>query len=146
LVVLDVDLDSMVHRPTDSRLLVNLLAHEKEYSKHLLVLLDSSHSSIASLSAYAAASPPPMSQLILAIVGSLVNADNALQRYAASVNDWRHHLKSLKDLEEEVGNIVRDREILCVLFISKSTRSTKQCSTRFGFSCTDATDAYSTVY
>jgi hypothetical protein len=102
----------MVHRPADSRLLVNLLAHEKEYAKQLLAILDASHLSLASLSAYAAASPPPMSQAILAIVGFLDSGDDALQRYAVSVNHWRQHLKGLKELEEEVGNIVRDREIL----------------------------------
>ena len=36
----------MVHRPSDSRLLTNLLNAEKEYSKHLLSLLDYSHSSL----------------------------------------------------------------------------------------------------
>jgi hypothetical protein len=40
----------MVHRPPDSRLLTNLLSQEKDYTKHLNALLDSSHSSQASFS------------------------------------------------------------------------------------------------
>jgi len=102
----------MVHRPADSRLLTNLLSHEKEYSKHLLTLLDYSRSSLASFSAYASASAPPASHAILAVAGSFAVADDALRRYAVSVDEWRNHLKSLKSLEDEVGNIMRDREIL----------------------------------
>jgi hypothetical protein len=102
----------MVHRPADSRLLTNLISCEKEYSKQFLALLDASHSSLASLSAYAASSPPPVSHLILAVAGSLAAADDALRRYAASVDEWRGHLTALKDLEDQVSNVMRDREIL----------------------------------
>jgi hypothetical protein len=102
----------MVHRPPDSRLLTNLLSQEKEFTKHLNTLLDSSHSSQSSFSAYAAASSPPTSHVILAVAASLAGADDALRRYAAAVEQWREHLKALKKLEDEVGNIIRDREIL----------------------------------
>lgn len=102
----------MVHRPADSRLLTNLLTHEKDYSKHLNTLLDYSNASLASFSAYAAASSPPASQVILSVAGSLAGADDALRRYASAVDEWREHLKELKSLEDEVGNIMRDREIL----------------------------------
>ena len=104
----------MVHRPTDSRLLVNLLAQEKDYSKQLYILLGAAEASVASLSAYAASSPPPASQTILKVAGSLASADDALRRYVSSVDEWREQLKSLKTLEEEVTNIIRDREILFV--------------------------------
>ena len=104
----------MVHRPSDSRLLVNLLSHEKEYAKQLSTLLDSSHASLASFSAYASASAPPASQIIIEVAGALAGADEALRRYALSLEQWQEQLRSLKDLEEEVGNIMRDREILCV--------------------------------
>ena len=40
----------MVHRPADSRLLSNLLTHEKDYAKHLAILLDYSQASLASFS------------------------------------------------------------------------------------------------
>lgn len=102
----------MVHRPADSRLLTNLLQHEKEYSKQLTQLLDYSNASLASFAAYAAASPQPTSQIILAVVGSLAAADDALRRYAQSVDQWRETMGHLKDVEDEVGNIMRDREIL----------------------------------
>lgn len=102
----------MVHRPADSRLLTNLLQHEKDYSKQLLSLLDHSHASIASLAAYASASPPDASHIIIAVTASFAGADEALRRYAASVDEWRTYLASLKELEDDVGNTTRDREIL----------------------------------
>lgn len=103
----------MVHR-SDSRLLANLISHEKDYSKHFHSLLESSNASLNSLTAYAAASPPPGSHIILAVASYLAVADDALRQYAASVEDWRAYLGELKTLEDDVSNIMRDREILCV--------------------------------
>jgi hypothetical protein len=102
----------MVHRPSDSRLLTNLLAHEKDYSKSLLSLLDSSNLSLSSFQAYAAASSPPSSQCLLAIASAFSGADDALRRYAQSVDKWRAGLGELKKAEDEVGVVIRDREIL----------------------------------
>jgi hypothetical protein len=103
----------MVHRPSDSRLLTNLLSSEKEYTKHLQTLLDDlSPSSLASFSAYAAASPPPTSTAILGVVGALGGADEALRRYVGAVEGWREELRELRELEEDVGTVMRDREIL----------------------------------
>ncbi|KAJ6510813.1 hypothetical protein C8R45DRAFT_1207661 [Mycena sanguinolenta] len=110
----------MVHRPADSRLLANLLSQEKEYSKHLATLLDHSNASIASVTAYAAASSPASAHLILAVAGSLAAADDALRHYAVAVDRWRDYLKGLKALEDEVGNIMRDREILVTRLIKAS--------------------------
>lgn len=106
----------MVHRPSDSRLLVNLLDHEKDYSKQLSTLLDKSQSSLASFSAYASASAPPTSQIIIQVAGALAGADEALRKYATSLEQWQEQLKSLKALEDGVGNVMRDREILCVVY------------------------------
>lgn len=102
----------MVHRPADSRLLTNLLSHEKDYSKHLVHLFDHSQTSLASFSAYASASPPQISQVIIEVAGVLSGADDALRKYVASLEWWQEQLKMLKDLEDEVGNVMRDREIL----------------------------------
>ena len=102
----------MVHRPADARLLANLLSQEKEYSKSLASLLDTSQVSLASFAAYASATPPPTSQHIVAVADSLAIADDALRKYATSVDAWREGLQMLKDMEEEVGNVMRDREIL----------------------------------
>lgn len=110
----------MVHRPADSRLLTNLLSHERDYSKHLFHLLEHSQVSLASFSAYAAASSPQLSHAIIAVAGSLAGADDALRKYAASLEAWQSHLKALKDLEDEVGNIVRDREILVTRLLKAS--------------------------
>jgi len=105
----------MVHRPADSRLLANLLSHEKDYAKHLHALLEPSHASLSAFSAYASASPPPVSHAILAVATSLAGTDEALGRYASAVDDCRDHLKHIKTLEDDVANIIRDREILYVL-------------------------------
>ncbi|CAA7266711.1 unnamed protein product [Cyclocybe aegerita] len=117
----------MVHRPADSRLLTNLLQHEKEYSKQLNQLLDTSSASLASFAAYAAASPPPASQVIMAIAGTLAAADEALKRYRQGVEEWRDNMRMLKEMEDEVGNIMRDREILVNRLI-KASKSQKQSS------------------
>ncbi|KAF9005173.1 hypothetical protein BDQ17DRAFT_1171356, partial [Cyathus striatus] len=119
----------MVHRPADSRLLTNLLSHEKDYTKHLLSLLDYSHASLSSFTAYAAASSPPASQVILSVAGHLSSADDALRRYAASIDQWREMMKNLKALEDEVGNIMRDREILVTRLI-KASKSHKPPNNR----------------
>ncbi|KAL1943518.1 hypothetical protein VTO73DRAFT_3963 [Trametes versicolor] len=110
----------MVHRPSDSRLLANLLSHEKDYSKHLSVLLDYSQSSLASFSAYAATCTPPTSQVIIAVAGNLAGADDALRNYAAAVERWQEQLRALKQMEDDVGNIMRDREILVTRLIKAS--------------------------
>ncbi|KAJ6632158.1 hypothetical protein B0H10DRAFT_1976355 [Mycena sp. CBHHK59/15] len=110
----------MVHRPADSRLLSNLLSQEKEYAKHLSTFLDHSNASLASFTAYASASAPSSAHLILAVAGSLAAADEALRHYAAAVDRWRDYLKGLKALEDEVANIMRDREILVTRLIKAS--------------------------
>ncbi|KAH9915586.1 uncharacterized protein BXZ73DRAFT_54222 [Epithele typhae] len=117
----------MVHRPADSRLLTNLLSHEKDYAKHLAILLDYSQSALASFSAYASASAPPTSQVIIAVAGALAGADDALRGYAAAVDRWQEQLRALRAMEEDVGNIMRDREILVTRLIkaSKSQKPTR---------------------
>lgn len=102
----------MVHRGADARLLSNLTTQEKEYSKHWTALLHASSSSLAGFSAYAAASEPTTSRAILNVAGVLAAADDALAGYRRAIEEWRDLLKGLQQLEEEVGNIVRDREIL----------------------------------
>lgn len=102
----------MLHRPADSRLLSNLLSHERDYVHSLHSQLDYEQASLASFSAYASASPPPISQAIVAVAGALIGANDALRGYVLAVEEWCEQLKMLKDMEDEVGNIARDREIL----------------------------------
>ena len=90
----------MVHRPADSRLLTNLLSHEKEYTKAFSNVFDVSQTAIASFSAYASASAPPTSRVIVTVAGALAGADAALRGYAASVEQWQIQLKALKEAEE----------------------------------------------
>ncbi|THH27585.1 hypothetical protein EUX98_g6606 [Antrodiella citrinella] len=113
----------MVHRPADSRLLVNLLTHEKDYSKQLANLLDHSQASLTSFSAYASASAPPTSQIIVSIAGILYGADEAFRKYAAAVDQWQLQLKALKEMEDGLANIIRDREILVTRLIKASKNS-----------------------
>ena len=112
---------TMVHRPVDARLLNNLIAHEKDYTKHFAALFPLSHTALASLSAYGAASPSanPYSttsdspaQVVAAIIDVLAGAEDALQRHLQAVEKWREQLASLKELEEDIGAIIHDREIL----------------------------------
>ncbi|KAH8105173.1 hypothetical protein BXZ70DRAFT_1042691 [Cristinia sonorae] len=114
----------MVHRPSDSRLLVNLLNHEKEYSKQLASLLEHSQASLTSFSAYASACAPPNSQIIVAVAGAFYGADEALRGYAVAVDQWQQQLKALKEMEDGLGNIMRDREILVTRLI-KASKSSK---------------------
>ncbi|KAF8152151.1 hypothetical protein B0H34DRAFT_754858 [Crassisporium funariophilum] len=118
----------MVHRPADSRLLTNLLQQEKDYSKQLTQLLEASNASLSSFTAYASASPPPASNVILSVAGSLAAADEALRRYAVGVDEWRETMRMLKDMEDDVGNIMRDREILVTRLIKASKSSQKSNS------------------
>lgn len=104
----------MVHRSSDSRLLTNLLTHEKEYSKQLSALLERSQASLASFSAFASASTPPSSQVIIGVAGALAGSDEALKNYAYAVELWQQQLKALQELELDVATIMRDREILYV--------------------------------
>jgi hypothetical protein len=105
----------MVHRPSDSRLLQNLLTTSHQYSKSLSQCLDdTSPASLAALTAYAAASPPPTSTAILGVVAALERADEALRAYVGAVEGWREDMRGLRELEEDVGTVMRDREILCV--------------------------------
>ncbi|KAG7441701.1 uncharacterized protein BT62DRAFT_1079870 [Guyanagaster necrorhizus] len=115
----------MVHRPADSRLLTNLLSQEKDHSKHLHSLLDSSNVALTSLAAYASACPPPASQVILSVAGSLAGAGEAFRAYALSIERWRDYLTALKDLEDEVAHIMRDREILVTRLIKASKSVSK---------------------
>ncbi|KAK0184369.1 hypothetical protein F5146DRAFT_1075385 [Armillaria mellea] len=115
----------MVHRPPDSRLLVNLLSQEKDHSKQLQSLLDSSNVALTSLAAYASACPPPASQVILSVAGSLAGAAEAFRAYAVSIEQWRDYLTGLKDLEDEVAHVMRDREILVTRLIKASKSVTK---------------------
>lgn len=132
----------VVHRPPDSRLLTNLIAHEKEYTKHFVSLFPLSHAALASLSAYSAASPSenPYSsnsgspaQVLAAIVDVLAGADDALQRYLHVVEKWREQLVSLKELEDDIGSILRDREILItrVIKLSKAQKSGRDSRSSF---------------
>jgi hypothetical protein len=111
----------MVHRPSDSRLLNSLLSNEKEYHKQLLVLLDNySQQSLGAFAAYASASPAHVARAVIAVAGSFAGADDALRRYAVSIEAWQAELRALKDLEEDVGSIIRDREILFVRLFSQT--------------------------
>ena len=102
----------MVQQTPQSRLLNNLLKSTKEYTSSLASHLVSSHTSLSGLQAYASASSPSTAGAIFSVAEALQGADDALARYAQEVDHWRERLKEVKGAEEEVANILRDREIL----------------------------------
>ena len=103
------------HRPPDTRLLTHLLNHEREYTKQLLTLLATSSSSLASLSAYAASTSPIENEALKGVVGVLAGVDSALRRYGGVVEkEWIERMARVKEVEEVVGGVGRDREILYV--------------------------------
>ncbi|KAI6018254.1 hypothetical protein BKA83DRAFT_16499 [Pisolithus microcarpus] len=63
----------------------------------------------------------------------LAGADDALQRYLHVVEKWREQLMSLKELEDDVGSILRDREILItrVIKLSKAQKSGRDSRSSF---------------
>jgi hypothetical protein len=102
----------MVHRANDSRLLANLIKSEKELESSFHGLLANSRASIASLQAYASSCSAATSRTIFAVTSAFLNAHEALNRYASSIDAWSDLLEEIMTLEDEVGVIVRDREIL----------------------------------
>ncbi|KAJ4498792.1 hypothetical protein C8R41DRAFT_756307 [Lentinula lateritia] len=140
----------MVHRSTDSRLLAHLITNEKQYTSNLQGLLVQSNASVTSLEAYAASFPPPFSspppsfaltvstkathfqdpfpnsQVILNLANTLRNADEAFRVYVGAVEEWVRLLGELKDLEVEVGGVLRDREILVTRLLKASKFTPKQ--------------------
>ncbi|KAG6908523.1 hypothetical protein DXG01_004294 [Tephrocybe rancida] len=111
--------------PPSSRLLTNLLSYDKTYTSSLRSLLSPPPSH--ALAAYAASSPPPLSHVLLEVAGAIGNADEALGRYADAVDGCRELLRGIREMEEEVGSVLRDREILVTRLIkaSKSTKNLK---------------------
>jgi len=104
----------MVHRAQDTRLLIALSKAEKEYTACLTGLLNASQASFAALTAYGASCPPGQAQTVINVVGLLNGAEDALRKYAGVVDGWRADLKLVKNSEDEVASILRDREILYV--------------------------------
>ncbi|KZV98898.1 hypothetical protein EXIGLDRAFT_606567 [Exidia glandulosa HHB12029] len=104
----------MVHRPGDPQLLAQLIKHDKEYATAFHALVVASTASRDSLSAYAAASPQNVARPIAVIVSALTGADDALNAYRESFEEWREHLRRLKEIEDEVAVVLRDRQILYV--------------------------------
>ena len=48
-----------------------------------------SSTSLASFTAYAAASPPPGPHVTMSVAGSLAGTDEVLKRYSLGVDEWR---------------------------------------------------------
>ncbi|EJD38341.1 hypothetical protein AURDEDRAFT_146826 [Auricularia subglabra TFB-10046 SS5] len=130
----------MVHRPGDTQLLAQLIKHEKDYAAAFQALAVASASSRDSLSAYAAASPAHIARPIAVLVGALAAADDALTGYRESFEEWREHLHRLKELEDELAVVLRDRQILInrVIKVSKSPRPAAGSSSQTSSGSLDA--------
>lgn len=105
----------MVQQTPQSRLLNNLLKSTKEYTSSLASHLVTSHTSLSGLQAYASASSPSTAGAIFSVAEALQGADDAFARYAQEVDHWSERLRGVRAAEEEVANILRDREILYVV-------------------------------
>ncbi|KAJ8689579.1 hypothetical protein PTI98_012470 [Pleurotus ostreatus] len=117
----------MVHRSSNSLLLTNLISQETLYSSSLSSLLNTSHVSITLYEAYAASSSADVAQLVMSVVEAMRAVDDALRGYEGKIKEGREVLKSVEKLEEEVGNVARDRDILVNRLI-KASKSTKRAS------------------
>ncbi|KAF4566127.1 hypothetical protein EYR36_011542 [Pleurotus pulmonarius] len=117
----------MVHRSGNSLLLTNLISQETLYSSSLSSLLNTSHVSITLYEAYAASSSADVAQLVMSVVEAMRAIDDALRGYEEKVKEGREVLKGVEKLEEEVGNVARDRDILVNRLI-KASKSTKRAS------------------
>ncbi|KAG6875237.1 hypothetical protein C0992_004644, partial [Termitomyces sp. T32_za158] len=96
-------------------------------AKSLKSLQSPSHA----LSAYAAACTPPLSNALLQVSAALGGADEALARYAdvVEVEECREHLARIKELKDDLGVVVRDREILCASALTRLIKASKNVKT-----------------
>lgn len=82
----------------------------------LATLVAASAASRAGLSAYSAGSPSHIAGSIAALSAALAGADDALHGYREAFEEWQHQLSRLKELQDEVQVVLRDRQILSVTF------------------------------
>ncbi|PBK75373.1 hypothetical protein ARMSODRAFT_1049554, partial [Armillaria solidipes] len=83
---------------SDSYLLTNLLSQEKDHSKQLQSLLDSSNVALTLLAVYVS--------VIFSVAGSLAGAAEAFHAYVVSIEQWCDYLTGLKNLEDEVAYVI----------------------------------------
>lgn len=81
-----------------------------------------SQHSLTAYAAYASALPSSEVRAAIAVAGSFAGTDEALRRYATTVEVRQPELCALERLEKEVGNAMRDREILFVHTRSDSVK------------------------
>ncbi|KZT60552.1 hypothetical protein CALCODRAFT_492341 [Calocera cornea HHB12733] len=96
------------------RLLVALLKADTSATASLSSFLAASHTSHAALSAYASAHQAPLGDVLRAVEASLRGVHEAVRSYVGAMEMWTGELAEVKDREEEVGQVRRDRDILCV--------------------------------
>ncbi|KAF9044708.1 hypothetical protein BDZ89DRAFT_157939 [Hymenopellis radicata] len=115
------------------RLLANLLSHEKDYAKALGGVVDASGAACTALLLYqpwlndprpSNGEEPPGNS----VIHSLAVADAGLRTYTAAVETYVEGLKELRDLEDGVRNLVRDREILVTRVLKTSNKSSNRDS------------------
>ncbi|KIY71618.1 hypothetical protein CYLTODRAFT_390021 [Cylindrobasidium torrendii FP15055 ss-10] len=118
------------------RLLANLLSHEKEYGKALAGVIDAGGAACTAL----VLCQPWLNQPIQQHTGSedhqprsviqcLALADAGIRTYSAAFNTYMDGLKQLRDLEDSVKNLIRDREILVTRVLKASNKASSRDST-----------------
>ncbi|KZO97415.1 hypothetical protein CALVIDRAFT_536426 [Calocera viscosa TUFC12733] len=102
------------------RLLAALLKADTSTTTALSSFLTASHTSHAALSAYASVHQPPLGDVLRAIEASLRGVHEAVRTYVGAMELWTGELGELKEREEEVGQVRRDRDILVTRLIKAS--------------------------
>lgn len=114
----------MHHRPPDTRLLTSLVTSTSAFRESLYTLNQTHSSYISGLTAYASSSAPPVSTLLLSVSNSISRCieEGFATKLDLALEAWVNALNNLKDTEEEVGRMGRDREILIGRVIKASQK------------------------
>ncbi|EJT98261.1 hypothetical protein DACRYDRAFT_118968 [Dacryopinax primogenitus] len=102
------------------RLLASLIKADTTATNSLSAFLASSHASHAALSAYASVHQPPLGDVLRQVEASLRGVHEAVRAYVGAMEMWTTELGEVKEREEEVGQVRRDRDILVTRLIKAS--------------------------
>ncbi|CDZ98458.1 hypothetical protein [Phaffia rhodozyma] len=119
--------------PTSSqRLLTAVLNSEKAHVDALFQALALSHNSQAALAAYASAGrDEPLGLAVGGVVGVLGEEYETRQEaYASSLSSTRLALKEIRDAEDSLANVIRDRDILVQRMVKQTSKKPSKSDLR----------------
>ncbi|KAL9937821.1 hypothetical protein V8E36_003366 [Tilletia maclaganii] len=97
---------------SDSRLLQNLYKSEKGYVDHLSAAVASALAASSALSSWGTSEPADVSSAATEIAEGLASVAHAQRIHVQAIEGYRAALKDVLDREQNIRNIVRDRDIL----------------------------------